>query len=83
MNISRIRSEVEKLQALAAERARIGEKPVTIIVLPTNSREPDLDAGEPLPRIAWRNECAVCIVYNPKAEAPTAEEIALLIEGQT
>jgi len=83
MNLSRIRTELAKLQELAAERAHRGAKPLTIIVLPENGRRgPDSDGELPLPRVAWRNECAVCIVYEVEAGAPTAEAIARLIEVQ-
>ena len=81
MNLSQIRSELEKLQALAAERARIGKKPLTMIVLPESGRGPDSDVDELLPRVAWRNHCAVCIVHDPKPEPPSCEEIGRLIEG--
>jgi hypothetical protein len=79
MNLSRIRSEMVKLQELAAERERVGKLPLTIVVLPESGRGPDTDVGRPLPRVAWRNQRAVCIVYQDGP--PTAEDIARLIEG--
>jgi hypothetical protein len=81
MNLSRIRAELAKLQEFAAERARRGARPLTVIVLPENSRGSKLDDDGPLPRIAWRNECAVCILFDAEADQPTADEIDQLIGG--
>ncbi len=81
MNLARIRTELAKLQELAAERARRGAKPLTIIILPSGDG-PDPDVAEPLPRVAWRNHCAVCIVYSEAVGPPTAEAIGRLVEGR-
>jgi hypothetical protein len=81
MNLSRIRGELAKLQEFAAERARIGKLPLTIFVLPENSRGPDADGDLPLPRIAWRDDRAVCVLYDIEAGQPDADALARLIEG--
>jgi hypothetical protein len=81
MNLSRIRTELAKLQEFAAERERIGKLPLTIFVLPHNARCPDSDVNLALPRVRWRNERAICIVYDVDAGAPTAEDIARLTEA--
>jgi hypothetical protein len=81
VNLSRIRSELAKLQEFAAERARRGAQPLTVIVLPENSRGSKFEDDGPLPRVVWRNECAVCVGYDLTAGQPSAEDIARLIEG--
>ncbi len=85
MNLSRIRGDLAKLQELAAERARRGARPLTVIVLPDNGRGPESDDNGndlgPSPRVAWRNECAVCIVCDAKSSPPASEEIGRLIEA--
>ena len=82
LSLSRIRSTLEKLKELAAERARRGAKPLTIFVLPENGRQgPDSDGDLPLPRVAWQSECAACIVYDVEAGQPDSDAIARLIEG--
>lgn len=81
MNLSRIRTELAKLQEFAAERARRGAVPLTVLIMPHNGRGPESEDNLPLPRVAWRNSSAVCIVFDGEATQPTAEEIARLIEG--
>jgi hypothetical protein len=81
MNFSRIRSELAKVQEFAAECARRGQAPLTIVVLPGNSRGPNADGDLPLPRIAWHDECATCVLYDVKVGQPDADTIERLIEG--
>jgi hypothetical protein len=81
LNLSRVRSELAKLQEFAAERARIGAQPLTVIVLPENSRGSKFGEDGPLPRVVWRNERGICIAYDVESGAPTAEDIQRLIDG--
>ena len=81
MNLSRIRTKLAKLQEFAAERASRGQRPLTVIVLPENSRGSKFEEDGPLPRVVWRDECAVCIGYDVESGQPTAEDIARLIDG--
>ena len=83
MNLAHVRSEIMKLQEIAAERARRGARPLTVHVLPENARGgPKVDTNEPLPHVIWRTEGAVCVVFDPAVGQPSREEIARLVEAQ-
>ena len=77
-----IRATLEKLKALAAERAARGAVPLTIVILPQNGHEPDVDADKPLPRAQWISDHAVLVLYAVEAGQPDAETIGRLIEGE-
>jgi hypothetical protein len=81
VTLANLRRQMEQLRAFAAERERLGKIPLTIVVLPENSREPKFDEHGPLPRVIWRNERAVCIGYDLDAGQPSAREIRQLVDG--
>ena len=56
--------------------------PECVVLLPENGHGPDADDDLPLPRIAWRNSKAACILYDVKAGQPPTADIDRLLAGE-
>jgi len=76
MDLRTIRSRIDRL--LEAQ-GPVNGPPSTVILLPSNGHGPDADDDWPLPRIAWRNSKAACIVYRIEDGQPTPEVLRQLI----
>lgn len=76
MNLSSLRKRIDHL--LEQQGPPIGP-PSAVFLLPDNGRGPD--AEKALPRVAWRNAKAVCILFDVEAGQPGAAEIDRLVEA--
>jgi len=75
----RLQSLKARLNKLLEAQGPPDGPPSTIIVLPGKHHERDQDAGLPLPRLAWRNRVAACVVYDAKVGQPDSATVARLV----
>jgi hypothetical protein len=78
MDLRTIRSRIDRL--LEAQGPPDGP-PECVVLLPENGHGPDADDDLPLPRIAWRNSKAACIVYRIEDGQPSTEDIARMVRS--
>lgn len=79
MNLQSLKT---RLNRLLADQEPPDGPPACLVFLPGKDGH-DPAADEDLPRIAWRNRCAACIVYDPAHGQPSAETIRQLVDEAT
>jgi hypothetical protein len=77
-----LRSLKSRIDRLFEEQGTPFGPPSAIFLLPgKDGHGPAAEEKLPLPRLAWRNAKAACILYDAEAGQPSAEAIDRLIEG--
>jgi hypothetical protein len=81
VTLASLRRQMEQLRAFVDEREQLGKIPLTIFILPHNSRCVASEDIGPWPRVWWRSERAVCVVYQVDDGQPNADAIKRLVDG--
>ncbi len=79
MDIQSLKARLDRL--LETQGPPVGPPECIVLLSGKDGHGPAADEGLPLPRVAWRNSKAACILYDPSVGQPSAAEIRRLIEG--